>query len=54
MPNFNEGDADQMDVGDSKDLISDLKSMDEGNMPDGEASIQQDQASLPMTNGTTA
>jgi transcriptional activator SPT7 len=55
MPNFNEGDADQMDVGDSKDLISDLKSMDEGNLPEGEASMtQQDQASVPMTNGTTA
>lgn len=55
MPNFNEGDADQMDVGDQKDLISDLKSMDDGTLPDGETSVnQQDQASIPMINGTTA
>lgn len=55
MPNFAEGDADQMDAGDPKNLISDLKSLDDTNIPDGEASAnQQDQAGVPLTNGTTA
>ncbi|KAJ5174417.1 uncharacterized protein N7482_000294 [Penicillium canariense] len=58
MPNFNDGDADQTNAADAKDFMSDLKSIDGSNIPDGASgepiASQREQASMPMTNGTTA